>query len=269
MRFALGLYRRLVAIQVRSQMQYRLSFFLDLVATTLITTLTFGSLAMVLERFENLGGWSLGEVAFLYGVVETAFGTMDMLFSGFDPPYFGQLVRRGTLDQLLLRPAPIVVQVLGARLVLRRLGRILQGLAILVIAFSLCDIRWTVAKACYLPVVMVSQVCFFGGLFLIGAAVTFWTVESIEVVNILTYGGSEMISYPMHIYQEWMRRFFTFIVPAIFLNYYPALFFLDKPDPLGLPTWAPFASPVVGVGVLITALFFWRFGLRHYQSTGS
>ncbi|MEW5988101.1 MAG: ABC-2 family transporter protein, partial [Chloroflexota bacterium] len=90
-----------------------------------------------------------------------------------------------------------------------------------------------------------------------------------EVVNIFTYGGSEMMSYPMSIYQGWLRRFFTFVVPAIFLNYYPALYFLDKPDPLGLPAVAPFLAPVVGLGVLTLALLFWRFGVRHYQSTGT
>jgi len=31
---------------------------------------------------------------------------------------------------------------------------------------------------------------------------------------------------------------FTFIVRPFFLNYYPALYFLDKPDPLGLPAFA-------------------------------
>lgn len=269
MDFALQIYRRLISVQIRSQMQYRLSFFLELLATTLVTTLTFGSLALLFQRFERLGGWTLGEVAFLYGLVEAAFGTMDMLFSGFDPPFFGRMVRQGTFDQLLLRPVPIVVQVLGSRFIARRLGYILQGLAILGLALAMVDLRWTVAKVLYLPLVYASLVAFFGGLFIIGATITFWTVESIEAINILTYGGSEMMSYPMHIYQDWMRRFFTYVVPAIFLNYYPALFFLDKADPFHLPAWAPFLSPVVGLGVLVAALRFWRFGLRHYQSTGT
>jgi ABC-2 type transport system permease protein len=43
-----------------------------------------------------------------------------------------------------------------------------------------------------------------------------------------------------------MRRFFTYIVPAIFLNYYPALYFLNKPDPFNFPAFAPFLSPLVG-----------------------
>ena len=110
---------------------------------------------------------------------------------------------------------------------------------------------------------------FFGGLFIIGSTITFWTIESIEVMNILTYGGRFLISHPMHIYHVWMRRIFTYIVPAIFLNYYPALYFLDKVDPLDFPPFAPFIAPLVGLLVLLVALAFWRFGIGHYQSTGT
>jgi ABC-2 type transport system permease protein len=73
----------------------------------------------------------------------------------------------------------------------------------------------------------------------------------------------------MHIYGRGLRYFFTCVIPAIFLNYYPTLYFLDKPDPLGMPACAPFLSPVVGFGTLALALAFWRFGVRHYTSTGT
>jgi ABC-2 type transport system permease protein len=66
-----------------------------------------------------------------------------------------------------------------------------------------------------------------------------------------------------------MRRFFTYILPAIFMNYYPALYFLDKPDPLGMPAFAPFLAPLAGIGLLLASLAFWRFGLRHYTGTGT
>jgi ABC-2 type transport system permease protein len=266
---ALDLYRRLIATQIRAQLQYPVAFWFELLGTAFITTVEFGSLALILQRFEGIGGWTLGEVAFLYGMVETSFGTMDMLFSGFDPPFFGRQVRRGQFDQLLLRPVNITMQVLGSRLELRRLGRIAQGIVILGAALMLTEVRWTLVKIIYLPLVFASLVSFFGGLFIVGSTITFWTVESIEVINILTYGGNEMMCYPMHIYRDWMRRFFTFVVPAIFLNYYPALYFLDKPDPFNLPPFAPFLAPVAGMGTLTAALLFWRFGIRHYTSTGT
>lgn len=266
---ALDLYRRLLGVHVRSQMQYRLSFLLDVLSTGLVSIVEFGTLALVLQRFNDIGGWTLGEVAFLYGLVGSAFGAMDLLFSGFDPPYFGQLIRRGQLDQLLLRPIHVSLQVLGSRLEIRRLGDVLVGAGIFASGVRLADVHWTAAKLAYLPIVFASQIVFFGGLFLIGATITFWTVESIEVVNIFTYGGREMASYPMHIYQTWMRRFFTFVIPAIFLNYYPALYFLDKPDPLGMPTFAKFLAPVSGAVMFGGAMLAWRFGLRNYQSTGT
>ncbi len=269
MRFHLATYGRLVWVQIRSQMQYRTSFLLEFLATGLITVLEFAAIALVFDRFGQLQGWSLGEVAFLYGLVETAFGLMDMVFSGFDPQNFGRQVRRGTFDQLLLRPVDITIQVLGSEFLLRRLGKILFGLGIFGLALNQTEIHWTLAKAIYLPLVLAGMVVFFGGLFIIGATITFWTVESIEVVNIFTYGTQTMISYPMHIYQTWLRRFFTYILPAIFLNYYPALYFLDKADPLQFPSIARFAGPLAGLLVLLAALAFWRYGIRYYQSTGT
>lgn len=269
MRHGLAIYRRLLDVQLRSQLQYRLSFLLDLIATALVVAVEFGSIALVFNRFGNIGGWSLGEVAFLYGLVEIAFGLADMVFAGFDPPYFGQSVRRGTFDQLLLRPVDITVQVLGSDFTPRRLGKIAFGAIIFAYALATTPVAWNLVKLSYLPLVVVGMLCFFGGLFIVGSTVTFWTVDSIELINIFTYGGSFLISYPMHIYQLWLRRLFTYVIPAIFLNYYPALYFLGRPDPLGMPAWAPFVAPIVGIMTLVASLAFWRVGIRHYQSTGS
>ena len=269
MRYALSIYRRLLSVRIRARLQYRVAFLLDLSAAALGTVMGFGTLALIFQRFGNIAGWTLGEVAFLYGIVDTAFGIMDMVFSGFDPDTFGPMVQRGEFDQLLLRPVDITLQVLGSDIALRRLGRIAQGIVILGIALTLVDVRWTLAKIAYLPVVLASLVAFFGGLFIIGSTTTFWTVQRVEVINIFTYGGTEMMAYPMHIYAKWMRRFFTYVIPAIFLNYYPALYFLDRPDPLRMPSFAPFLSPVVGFGTLAAALAFWHFGIRHYTSTGT
>lgn len=265
----LDLYRRLIAVQIRAQLEYRVSFVMNLIATTLATATGFATMALILQRFEGIGGWTLGEIAFLYGMMDAAFGTTELVFAGFDPDSFAPMVQRGQLDQLLLRPIHVTLQVLGSAFVLRRLSRIAQGVVIFGIALALTPIRWTLFKVAYLPIVFVSIVLFFGGLYVIGSTSTFWTVQRVEAINIFTYGGSEMMSYPMHIYSRWMRRFFTYVLPAIFMNYAPALYFLDKSDPLGLPAFAPFLAPLVGVGLLAASLALWRFGLRHYAGTGT
>jgi ABC-2 type transport system permease protein len=269
MKSALMMYRRLIRIQIQSQLEYRVSFLFDLAASIFYFAFWFLSLALIFQKFDNLGGWTLPEVAFLYGMVEMSFGLMDLIFSGFDPPFFGQHVRLGTFDQILLRPLNLSLQIFGSQFTIRRLGRIIQGILIFGFALAWQNIDWTIVKVIYLPFVFLGLVSFFGGLFVIGATITFWTIQPIEVVNIFTYGGSEMISYPMHIYQTWMRQFFTYIIPAIFLNYYPALYILDKPDPFNLPPFTAFLSPLVGLGTLFIAFQFWKIGIRHYQSTGT
>jgi ABC-2 type transport system permease protein len=269
MRYILSMYFRLLSIQIRSQMQYRGSFLMDMLSTGMFSGVYLFALALVLQRFGHIAGWTLGEIAFLAGLVEMSFATMDMIFSGFDPDWFSQQIRLGRFDQILLRPLNVSVQILGSAFVIRRLGRILQGLAIFLVALALTDIHWTLAKVLYLPVVILSMVIAFGALFIVGAALIFWTVQPIEAINIFTYGGNEMMTYPMSIYPGWLRRIFTFAIPFVFLNYYPALYFLDKPDPLNFPAFAPFISPFAALAMLLAASAFWRFGLNHYQSTGS
>ncbi len=260
---------RLVAAQVRSQLQFRVSFAMDVVTSFLIFSFEFGALAALFVRFETLGGWRLGEIAFLAGLTATSFKTMDMLFSGFDPPDFGQGVRKGTFDAILLRPAPLVLQVLGSRFVLHRVGAIAEGIALFGLALWLVDVRWTAGKLAFLPVLVVGQMAFFAALFVVGSTITFWTVDSIEAMNILTYGGHELNQYPAHIYPLPLRRFFTYIVPTLFLSYYPALYLLDKPDPTGMPPAARFVGPAIGLAAFGAALALWRVGIRHYRSTGT
>ncbi|MEP7199657.1 MAG: ABC-2 family transporter protein [Chloroflexota bacterium] len=265
----MSLYFRLISIRIRAQMQYRLSFVLDTVGAGFAIFIEFITLVFVFARFGSIGGWTLGEVAFLYGLSESAFGAMDMIFSGFDPGYFAQQVQRGTFDQFLLRPLGLPLQMFTAEFVVRRVGRIINGLLIFAFSLSQTPIIWTPDKLLYLPLVWISTVAFFGGLFVVGATLCFWTVESIEVINIFTYGGTTMMSYPMHIYEDWLRRFFLFIVPAGFMVYYPALYFLGKPDPLGLPSFAPFLAPLAGFGTLAVAFAVWNIGVRKYASTGT
>jgi ABC-2 type transport system permease protein len=264
----LGLYFRLISIRIRSQMQYPASFVFDVIGTGFGTAIYFATLAAVFARFNNIGGWTLGEVAFLYGLAEMAFATMDMIFSYYAPDAFSGLVQRGAFDQMLLRPLGLPLQIFSTDFVLRRLGRVAQGMVIFGLGLYLTHAVWTPLKWLYLAVVFASTVAFFGGLFVAGSTTCFWTVERVEAINIFTYGGTELISYPMHIYNDWIRRFFTFVVPAALLTYYPALYFLDKPILPG-PAWLPFLSPLAGFGTLALAFAFWNFGVKKYTSTGT
>ncbi len=265
----LDLYWRLVSARIRSQMQYRLSFLADVLSTFLGTFVEFGAIAIFYLNFPSIGGWTLGEVALLYGMSAISFASAELLVSGFDS--FPLVIRGGEFDRVLVRPLGAFFQVLASEFALRRLGRFSQGVVALLFALALTGVvrSWTAVHWIGLSLFALGGTLFFSGLFVIGATYSFWTVESLEIMNIVTYGGTEMTSYPMHIYQDWIRRFFTFIIPMAFVNYYPALWLLGKPDPMGLPTWTAWLAPPACAAVFAASVAFWGFGIRHYTSTGS
>jgi len=224
---------------------------------------------VMFTQARSLGGWSLGEIAFLYGLSSVSFALHELFQGGYDNDVFALYVQRGMFDQMLIRPLPVPFQMFTEYFVLRRLGRMTQGLLAFVLGVALAQPHWTLGKLAYLPMVMVGGAVFFLAISIAGCTLCFWTVQSTEVVNIFTYGGTTMLQYPLTIYQEWMQKFFVYVLPMAFINYFPTLYFLDKADPFRLPPFVPFLSPMVCAIVFLLSLRVWGLGVAHYASTGS
>lgn len=263
----LVLYLRYIGISMRGQMQYRASFIMESLGQFAFSGVVFLGIVVLFSRFDNLAGWSLPEVAFLYGLVNVAFALADAACVGFD--HFGPMVRSGDFDRLLLRPRSTALQLAGQELELRRVGRLLQGVVILVWASVALDVDWTIVKAGLTIVTFLCGACLFFGLIVLQATLAFWTTETLEIINTVSYGGVETAQYPLSIYRPWFRHLFTFVVPWATVSYFPTLAILDKPDPLGSPLWFQFVAPLIGVLFLFVCLRIWEFGVRHYLSTGS
>ncbi len=265
--YGTAIYWWLLRAQVRSQFQYRTSFALQAVGQFFAAFTGFISVLLLFHRFPTLAGWSLAEVAFLYGLGGIAFGLSDLLAAGFEK--FHPMVQMGTFDRVLTRPVGTFVQVLASDFELRRVARILQAGLALALALSWLEIQWTALKLLVALSALASGVVIFVAIWVIGAAAIFWTIERSEITNVFTYGGELLVSYPMPIYAEWLRRFFTFVVPLAFVSYLPSLYIFERPDPLGLPPVLQICSPLVAVAFLLVARGVWEVGVRHYQSTGS
>lgn len=261
------LYLRYVGLSVRSQMQYKTSFVMMSFGHLFVTGVEFFSLWALFSRFGSIEGWSLPEVAFLYGMVNIAFALSDAAARGFD--LFGPMVKSGDFDRVLLRPRSTTLQLAGQELTLRRVGRLAQGLAVLAWAASALHLEWTFAKVALLCLAIVGGFCLFYGLMVLQATLAFWTTETLEIMNSFTYGGVVTTQYPLSIYRPWFRRVFTLVIPLACVNYFPGLAILGRSDPLGSPLWVQWLAPLVGAAFLAASLQVWKLGERHYTSTGS
>lgn len=260
-------YGLIVAMWVRSTMAYRASFVMTTFGNLAVTAFDFLTIVLMFTHVDALGGYTLPEIALLYGVSATAFGLCDLLLGSMER--LGRRVRDGTLDTLLVRPVPVLAQVAADRFALRRIGRILQGLAVLVYALATLDIAWTPLKVAMLPVMVISGAAVFGAVFVAGAAFQFVAQDASQVQSAFTYGGATLLQYPPTIFAKDLVRGVTFVVPLAFVSWLPTLYVLDREYPLDLPEWVAFLTPVVAVACGALAGLAWRAALRTYRSTGS
>ncbi|WP_267243822.1 ABC transporter permease [Streptomyces sp. PR69] len=263
----LRVYRLIVAMWIRSTMTYRASFAMTAFGNFAATAFDFAAILLMFTHVDALGGYSLPEIALLYGAAGTSFGIVDLLLGTVDR--LGRRVRDGTLDTLLVRPVPVLVQVAADRFALRRLGRITQGLLVLGYGLYALDVDWTVPRALTVVLMLLGGAGIFGALFVGGAAFQFFAQDAAEVQNSFTYGGNTLLQYPPTIFARDLVRGVTFVVPLAFVNWLPAMYVLGRPYPLDLPQWTAFASPLVAVGCCALAGLAWRAGLRAYRSTGN
>ena len=111
---------------------------------------------------------------------------------------------------------------------------------------------------------LISGTAVFCGLFLIYAALCFFTLEGLEFINIFTDGAREFGKYPVGIYGKRMLQFCTFVIPYALIQYYPLLYILDRRQGV---RWIFF--PLLAMLFLIPCYLLWKLGVKKYQSSGS
>jgi ABC-2 type transport system permease protein len=262
------LYWRFLAVSVRAQMQFPGSFLMVLISQALATSAEFVGIWALFRHFGQIKGWTFPEVAVFYAVINMSFSITEVTARGFD--IFGpQFVKTGNFDRLLLRPRSAPLQLLGHECRLTRLDRFLQGAVVLVVAAHFVHLDLSIATITLLLATVAGGVALFAGIMILQATLSFWTIESLEIANTLTYGGVEASQYPLDIYARWFRQLLIFVVPLACVGYFPVVRILGHHESLGVPGWLSSVSPLMGFLFLAVALRVWRIGVRHYRSTGS
>lgn len=263
-----ALYGRYVVTSLRAQAQYPTATLMLTAGHCAATAIEILGVFALFDRFGPVGGWTFGEAALFYALINITFSLADLLTRGFE--VFGSdFVRTGAFDRVLLRPRAAALQLIGYEVRLSRLGRFIQAFAVLVLASHLVPIHWDTAAIATALWAVAGGVALFSGILVLQATLAFWTVESLEIVNVLTYGGVQAAQFPLNIYATWFRRLLTFGVPLACVAYYPVLAILKRPDPLGAPDWLLPIAPVAGFIFLGLSFLAWRAGMARYASTGS
>ena len=259
---AMKLYIHILLMHLRGQMEYKASFFMLSLGTMISSLGGLLAISFLMMRFHSVEGFTLPQVLLCYSVIVMAHAFAELLGRGFD--HFQQVIKNSEFDRILLRPANVMLQVLLARMNLERISKAVLALAVLVYAVSHAGVEWTLSRVLVLVLMICGGTVMFIGLFILHAVVCFFTLEGLEVMNILTDGSRNYGEYPVSIYGKEMLKFYTYVIPIALIQYYPLMYILGRTDNMlyGL-------LPIVGALIIFPCILLWKFGVRHYKSNGS
>ncbi|MCG6193941.1 ABC-2 family transporter protein [Leptospira sp. FAT2] len=260
-------YFKLALSSIQSHMEYKASFWIYLVTLLVYYSAQAGTIFILLSRFSSIGGWSRGEIAFLYSLLIFAQGIVASVFSGMVE--FGSLVRDGSYDRYLLRPLSPIGQVLMNHFDITGLLHLVLGILTFLVANQFTNIEWTFWKVCMLFLSVFGSAMILAGIRIAIASIAFYAVQNYSLVHLFIFSSREFMMYPMNIYNVSIRILLTFLLPLGFVNFYPAHYFLAKnSESLFHPLFIYLNFPV-GFLLFFGSLFIWKKGQRRYESTGT
>jgi ABC-2 type transport system permease protein len=249
-------------IHLKGAMQFKLSFLLTTMGQFLVSFNVFLGILFMFDRFHEVKGYSFSEVLLCFSTMLMSYSLAEMFMRGFD--LFSSTISNGEFDRILLRPRSIILLVVSGKIEFTRFGRILQAIAMFMYGIIVSKISWNLSKILTLFLMILGGTVIFGCLFVIYASFCFFTLEGLEFMNILTDGAREYGKYPLDIYGKGVLKVCTYLVPYALFQYYPFLYLIGRTD-----HWMFMFLPIVGCLFLLPSFLFWRYGVRHYQSTGS
>jgi ABC-2 type transport system permease protein len=257
----------LAGAALRSEFQYRANVITSMLSGALYQLTGFVTIWIIVERFSAIGGWTLAEITFLYGMRLTSHGIFYMCFSQmFD---IDRVLITGEYDRYLVRPVSPLAQVFTRKLRTNCFGDLIGGFILLGFAIGNVPTDWTAMKAALLVAAVLGGGLIEGAVQITLGSFSFRVLNG-QAVRVTTneifnlYGN-----YPTRIFPTVIEYLLTFALPVAFVAYVPASAILGRQDELHVASWLAWTTPVMGVILFAIALRIWRWNSRWYQSSGT
>lgn len=256
----------LVRAGARSEMQYKLDFFAQVIGLILMYGAQFANIVFIVLRFKSIGDWYLGDLAVLYGLVGLCTGLSYMFFFHFTE--LGWIITRGEFDRFLLRPVNPFTLYMGNKFNASNWGHLSLGVAIFFWALWQAGVQWTFWKVVYVLLAVTGGTLILGSFIVLVGTLSFWFFQTGVLVYTVLMPARELVTYPISVFPRGFQFLLTFIVPFAFINFFPAHVLLDRHDTLFHPLLA-WGTPLVGLICFAAAYGLWSWGLTKYQGAGS
>ncbi len=254
-----------VRLRLRERMEYRGAFLLGLLAQGIGYAAEIAVIWLLLHRFEAIAGWMWPEIALLYSLSVLTYA-IGAAFTYSPMTELEQMVQRGTLETVLVKPTDPFWTLIGQRFNVGYLSHLLLAGTVMTWAIATAPIDWTPASVGLLVATVAS------GSMIQAAVLTLigtWAFRFTRSWTLFAINGqaSRFIRFPIGIFGIIPQILLTLVIPLAFATYYPAAILISEDGQL-FPGWIGWLTPVVGPVFMWVAYRTWTRGIDRYQGAG-
>lgn len=261
------LYGSYLRVFLKSQMEYKVSFFSGMFANFYCYLITYLSFWVLVQSFATIAGWTFSEMTVLYGLDLLSYALAGTLYWN-SVLHMEQTITQGQLDRYLLRPVGILKQLVCQYFGYTFLGQIAVTILFLATAFARLAPQMSPWVILYFFLAVIGGILIQSGAMILCGSISFWTLRSSPLAGMFYYDFRQFTRYPLSIYPRYLQFLLTFIFPWAIINYYPSLIVLGKTTTI-LEVALGLSTPLVGAGFFALSVFVFYRGLRRYNSAGN
>jgi ABC-2 type transport system permease protein len=207
-------YAVLVRVGMSAALQYRADFVLTAVGAICYEALSLAFVGVVIHAFGSIGGWTLVEVAFVYGI-RTMGHALHSVLSG-QLWSVDHVVREGEFDRYLVRPVNPLIQLITRKFQVTAVGDLVFGITVLAITAAIAPVTWSVGSIAFLLAAVIGSALTESAIMLAIASLTFRLLATSPLLSVIDTVFVTFGPYPLSVLPRGVSYLLTFVLPLAF-----------------------------------------------------
>jgi len=236
-----------------STISLRTAFLMQSVMLMVSNIIFFSFWWIYFYNFPSLKGWKIEDLALLYGIVSASYGFVSVFFGG--SRYIARLIFEGDLDMMIVKPRPIILQLIAIKSVPSGWGDFASSLIMFWLS-GYCKIE---TCPLLLLTILFSSFVILAFSILLGS-LAFWLGNCHQLSKQIFEFLLTFSNYPESIYTGFVKLFLFTLIPSAFIGFIPVNIVRDFS-----------ITSILGLGLfsvfyLAIAIYVFHLGLKNYTS---
>lgn len=268
----LSLYLQFIKTFMKSKLEYRVGFSIEMIANLTIFIVYYGGIKIIFHNFQSIAGWDYNQVVFLFSFSWINYSIAGFLF--WQPMLdMGNIIQSGELDLYLTRPMSPLKYLVFKQFQYTFIARLAMGGYFMIESLKSSSTITSWKEIILIIVFIIIGTIINSCILICIGALGFWFISNNELGNILTnsdYGLRTFSEYPLSIYPKIVQIILIFVIPFAFTNYFPVTiitrlqYYSDKD--LVYNFFLIIGTMLIWI---VIAGRLWNQGLKRYESTGN